>query len=108
MDNDWKDCETNLHICVMMGKANLAHRCSNIMIFVNAVTPFLYFIHSHVRGRTLAQDEQLREFPIQVQFPFDVYKTPIYELVGVGLLFHVVETGIVIALLNALILTLVS
>lgn len=108
MDDDWKDSETNLRECVMMDKANLAHRCSNAMISVNALATFLYFIESHVRGYTRSKNGQLRRFPIQVQFPFEVYKTPIYELVGVGLFFHVLETAIIIAMLNALILTLVS
>ena len=108
MDNDWKDSGTNLRECVMMNKANLAHRCSNAMISVNALATFLYFIESHVRGYTRSKNEQFRRFPIQVQFPFEVYKTPVYELVGVGLFFHVLKTAIVIAILNALILTLVS
>lgn len=108
MDDDWKDCGTDLHECVMMDKANLAHRCSNAMISVNAVATFLYFTDSYVRGRILSKDGQFRKFPIQVQFPFNVHKTPIYELVGVGLFFHVLETATVIAMLNALILTLVS
>lgn len=106
MDDDWKDCGTNLRECVMMDKANLAHRCSSAMISVNALATFLYFIDSHVRG--LSKNGQFREFPIQVRFPFEVYKTPIYELVGVGLFFHVLETATIVAMLNALILTLVS
>ncbi|XP_011694609.1 PREDICTED: odorant receptor 13a-like [Wasmannia auropunctata] len=107
MDDDWKDCGTNLRECVMMDKASLAHRCSNAMISVNAVATFLYFIDSYVRGRTLSKNGQSRDFPIQVLFPFEVHKTPIYQLVGVGLFLHVLETAIVIAMLNALILTLV-
>ncbi|XP_011065196.1 PREDICTED: odorant receptor 22c-like [Acromyrmex echinatior] len=107
MDDDWKDNRTNLRECVMMNKANLAHRCSNAMISVNALATFLYFIESHVRGYTRSKNGQFRRFPIQVQFPFEVYKTPVYELVGVGLFFHVLKTAIIIAILNALILTLV-
>lgn len=108
MDDDWKDCGTKLREYVMMDKANLAHRCSSAMISVNVVATFLYFIDKYVRGRTLSKNGQLRKFPIQVQFPFEVQETPIYEFVFVGLFFHVLETAIVIAMLNALILTLVS
>ncbi|XP_024879255.1 odorant receptor 22c-like isoform X2 [Temnothorax curvispinosus] len=107
MDDDWKDCGTDLRECVMMDKANLAHRCSNAMISVNALATFLYFIDSYVRGSMLSKDGQLREFPIQIQFPFEVHETPFYQLVGLGLFFHVLETATVIAMLNALILTLV-
>ncbi|XP_024879257.1 uncharacterized protein LOC112459412 isoform X4 [Temnothorax curvispinosus] len=106
MDDDWKDCGTDLRECVMMDKANLAHRCSNAMISVNALATFLYFIDSYVRGSMLSKDGQLREFPIQIQFPFEVHETPFYQLVGLGLFFHVLETATVIAMLNALILTL--
>lgn len=102
MDDDWKECGTGLHECVMMDKANLAHRCSNAVISVNALATVLYFIDSYVRGRTIAKNRQFREFPIQVQFPFNVHETPIYELVSVGLFLHVLETAIVITTLNAL------
>ncbi|XP_018364902.1 PREDICTED: uncharacterized protein LOC108762413 [Trachymyrmex cornetzi] len=107
MDDDWKDSGTNLRECVMMNKANLAHRCSNAIISVNAIATFLYFIEIHVRGYTRSKNGQFRRFPIQVQFSSEIYKTPVYELVGVGLFFHVLKTAIIIAILNDLILTLV-
>lgn len=108
MDDDWKDCGTDLREYMMMEKANLAHRCSNAMISVNALATFLYFIDHHVRRRTLSKDEQFFKFPIQVQFPFEIHETSVYELINVGLFFHVLETATVIAMMNALILTLVS
>lgn len=40
----------------MMDKANLTHRCSNVMISVNALATFLYFMDSYVRGHTLSKD----------------------------------------------------
>ncbi|XP_011862388.1 PREDICTED: odorant receptor 67c-like [Vollenhovia emeryi] len=108
MNDDWKDCETKLRECVMIDKANLAHRCSNAMISINILSTFLYFIDKYIRGHRVSKNGQLfREFSIQIQFPFDVYKRPVYELVNVGLFFHVFVTGVVMAMLNALILTLV-
>ncbi|GAB1863032.1 Odorant receptor [Camponotus japonicus] len=107
IDDDWNDRATDLRQCVMMDKANLAHRCSNAIVSVNAVATVLYFIDSHVRRRTISKDGQHREFPIQVQFPFEVHETPIFEFVVLGLFFHVLETATVIAILNSLILTLV-
>ncbi|XP_029663520.1 odorant receptor 22c-like [Formica exsecta] len=107
MDNDWKDRATDLRECVMMDKANLAHRCSNAIISVNAVATVLYFIDSHVRRRTVSKDGQHRDFPIQIQFPFEAHETPVFEFVVLGLFFHVLETATVIATLNSLILTLV-
>lgn len=108
MDDDWKDRGTDLREYMMMEKANLAHRCSNAMISVNALATFLYFIDHHVRRRVLSKDERFPKFPIQVQFPFEIHKTSVYELINVGLFFHVLETATVIAMTNALILTLVS
>ncbi|XP_039310437.1 odorant receptor 22c-like isoform X1 [Solenopsis invicta] len=107
MDDDWKECGTEFHECIMVDKANLAYRCSNVLISVNAIATFLYFIESYASERKLSKNGQLRKFPIQAQFPFDVQETPIYEFVDVGLFFHVLETATVIAMLNALILTLV-
>ncbi|XP_072750311.1 odorant receptor 22c-like [Anoplolepis gracilipes] len=107
MDDDWKNRATDLHESVMMDKANLAHRCSNAMISVNVVATVLYFIDSHVRRRKISKDGQYREFPIQVQLPFEIHETLIFEFIVLGLFFHVLETATVIAILNSLILTLV-
>ncbi|KMQ97903.1 odorant receptor 47a [Lasius niger] len=107
MDDDWKNRATDLHECVMTDKANLAQRCSNAMISVNAMATVLYFIDSHVRRRTISMDGH-RGFPIQVQFPFETHETPVFEFVVLGLFFHVLETATVVAILNSLILTLVS
>lgn len=108
MDDDWNDCGDELRECVMTGKANLAHRCSNVMMSINAVATVLYFVDSQVRQRMVSKDGQRREFPVQVQLPFEVQESPIFELVMLGLFFHVLQTATVIAMLNALILTLVS
>jgi len=107
MDDDWKDA-TDLHKCVMINKANLAHRCSNAMIFVNIVATVLYFIDSYARIRIFSKDGQYPEFPIQIQLPLKAHETPVFDFIVLGLFFHVLETAIAIAVLNSLILTLVS
>ncbi|XP_067206903.1 odorant receptor 22c-like [Linepithema humile] len=107
MDDDWNECATKLHECMMMDKANLAHRCSNAMISINALSTVLYFIDSYVRRRTFSEDGRFREFSVQVQLPYEAHESPIFEFVNVGLFFHVLETATVIAMLNSLILTLV-
>lgn len=107
MENDWKNCASELHECMMTSKANLAQRCSNAMISINAVATVLYFIDSQVRRRMVSEDGS-REFPVQAKLPFDAYESPVFEFVIVGLFFHVLETATVIAMLNSLILTLVS
>jgi len=107
MENDWNDRMSELHECMMTGKANLAQRCSNAMISVNAMATVLYFIDSYLRRRIVSEDGS-REFPVQVKFPFELHKSPIFEFVIVGLFLHVLETATVIAMLNSLILALVS
>ncbi|GAB1863033.1 Odorant receptor [Camponotus japonicus] len=106
MDDDWKDA-TDLHKCVMINKANLAHRCSNAMIFVNIVATVLYFIDSYAHIRIFSKDGQYPEFPIQMQLPLKAHETPVFDFIVLGLFFHVLETAIAIAVLNSLILTLV-
>ncbi|XP_011862394.1 PREDICTED: odorant receptor 13a-like isoform X2 [Vollenhovia emeryi] len=110
MNDDWNNCSTYSHSYVMTSKANLAHRCSNVMIFINSLSTIFYFIGSFVSHRTLSTggEKNLREFPMQVQFPFDAATdSPIFEIIVLGLFLHVWETAAVIALLNSLILTLV-
>lgn len=108
MNDDWNDRPTDLHACVMTSKATLAHRCSNIMITLNTLSTVFYFVGSFMSHRTVSRHGDLREFPMQVQFPFDATGSPIFELIALGLILHVWETATVIALLNSLILTLVS
>ncbi|EGI58895.1 hypothetical protein G5I_13011 [Acromyrmex echinatior] len=102
MNDDWNNCST--HTCMMMNKANLAHRCSNVMLTLNSLSVIFYFAGNYVSHRTSSTD--FREFPIQIQFPFHATDSPIFEFIVLGLFLHVWETAIVIALLNSLILTL--
>lgn len=108
MDDDWNNCAADSYVRVMTSKAILAHRCSNVMMTVNALSAIFYFIGSHISHRAIAADGEHREFPMQVQFPFNATNSPIFEFVVLGLFLHVLETATVIAILNSLILTLVS
>ncbi|EZA57548.1 ObirOr5-V22 [Ooceraea biroi] len=105
MEDDWNDCVTDSYICVMKSKAGLAHRCSNAMMTLNTLSAIFYFIGNYLSHR--AVDGAPREFPMQVQFPFNATNSPIFELIVLGLFLHVWETATVIAMLNSLILTLV-
>ncbi|XP_018047594.1 PREDICTED: odorant receptor 4-like [Atta colombica] len=104
MNDDWNNCST--HTCMMMNKANLAHRCSNVMLILNSLSVIFYFVGNYMNHRIVSTD--FREFPIQIQFPFHATDSPIFEFIVLGLFLHVWETAIVIALLNSLILTFSS
>ncbi|KMQ97904.1 odorant receptor 2a [Lasius niger] len=57
--------------------------------------------------RTMSAGGGTREFPVQMQFPFDhATDSPIFELILLGYFLHVWETATVIAMLNSLILAL--
>ncbi|XP_032669831.1 odorant receptor 13a-like [Odontomachus brunneus] len=108
MDDDWNDnCVTDSHALVMTSKATLAHRCSNAMMILNTLSTVFYFLGNYVSHRTISADEP-REFPVQMQFSFNATNSPIFEFIVLGLFLHVWETAVVIAMLNSLILTLVS
>ncbi|XP_011148031.2 odorant receptor 4-like isoform X2 [Harpegnathos saltator] len=107
MDDDWHgDCVTDSYTCVMTSKAALAHRCSNAMMTLNTLSTVFYFIGSYLSHRTISADEP-RGFPVQMQFPFNATKSPIFEFIVLGSFLHVWETAVVIAMLNSLILALV-
>ncbi|XP_019699256.1 uncharacterized protein LOC105188334 isoform X3 [Harpegnathos saltator] len=106
MDDDWHgDCVTDSYTCVMTSKAALAHRCSNAMMTLNTLSTVFYFIGSYLSHRTISADEP-RGFPVQMQFPFNATKSPIFEFIVLGSFLHVWETAVVIAMLNSLILAL--
>lgn len=107
MDDDWNDdCVTDSYVCVMTGKANLAHRCSNVMMTLNTLSTVFYFAGSYLSHRMTFADGK-REFPVQMQFPFNATESPVFEFIVVGSFLHVWETAVVIAMLNSLILALV-
>ncbi|XP_032669828.1 odorant receptor 13a-like [Odontomachus brunneus] len=108
MDDDWKDdCITDSYALVMTSKANLAHRCSNAMMSLNTLGTVFYFLGNYVSQRANSADEP-REFPVQMQLPFNATNSPIFELIVLGQFLHMWETSVVIAMLNSLIFALVS
>lgn len=109
MEDDWNNQVTDSHVCVMTSKANLAHRCSKAMMILNSLSTIFYFVGSYLSHRIISAGEEPREFPVQMQFPFDqASDSPIFELIYLATFFHVWETATVIAMLNSLILALVS
>ncbi|EFN71826.1 Putative odorant receptor 24a [Camponotus floridanus] len=109
MEDDWNNQVTDSHVYVMTSKANLAHRCSKAMMILNSLATIFYFVGSYLSHRIISAGEEPREFPIQMQFPFDqASDSPIFELIYLATFFHVWETATVIAMLNSLILALFS
>ncbi|XP_032669830.1 odorant receptor 4-like [Odontomachus brunneus] len=108
MDDDWKDdCVMDSYALVMTSNANLAHRCSNAMMTLNTIGTVLYFLGNYVSQRAISAGE-FREFPVQMQLPFNATSSPIFELIVLGQFLHMCETAVVMAMLNSLLFALVS
>lgn len=112
MDKDWSD-GTAIHsdVSTMIRHANLSRQCSNVMITTNALSVFFYTIGGPILRSVIHRNDQetiTRELPIKMEFPFNVDNSPIFELVLVIQLFHDLSVACIIAMLNALLVTLVS
>ncbi|XP_032669826.1 odorant receptor 13a-like [Odontomachus brunneus] len=107
MDDDWEDdCVTDSYALVMTSNANLAHRCSNAMMTLNTIGTVLYFLGNYVSQRAISAGE-FREFPVQMQLPFNATSSPIFELIVLGQFLHMCETAVVMAMLNSLLFALI-
>ncbi|KAF3054435.1 Odorant receptor 038 [Nylanderia fulva] len=111
MDKDWKDeIAINSDVSTMIRHANLSRQCSNVMISTNALSVFFYTIGGPILRSMIHKNDQestTRELPIKMKFPFNVDRSPIFELVLVVQLFHDLSVACIIAMLNALLVTLV-
>ncbi|XP_012219956.1 odorant receptor 13a-like isoform X1 [Linepithema humile] len=109
MDKDWSD-GIQSDVSTMIRHANLSRQCSNIMITTNALAVFFYTIGGPILRSIINKSNQettTRELPIKMEFPFNVDNSPIFELVLVIQLFHDLSVACIIAMLNALLVTLV-
>lgn len=108
MDRDWSD-GVQSDVSTMIRHADLSRQCSNIMITTNAMAVFFYTIGGPIlRSIIDKSDRETRELPIKMEFPFNVDNSPIFEVVLVMQFFHDLSVACIIAMLNALLVTLVS
>ncbi|TGZ49751.1 hypothetical protein DBV15_01343 [Temnothorax longispinosus] len=113
MEEDW----SNVHICdksvwcIMESNANLSRRCSNVLIGINVTSVICYTMTSLLR-RSADFKEDLnissKVLPIKMEFPFAVEASPLFELLAVGQVLHVLSIASLVAIVNCLIITLVS
>jgi len=112
MDNDWSNEVTmDSHLSTMIKHADLSRQLSNVMIMTNASAVFFYTIGGLILRSMIHKNNRetaTRELPIKMEFPFNVDNSPIFELVFVAQLFHDLSVACIIAMLNALLVTLVS
>lgn len=111
MDKDWSDgIAIHSNISTMIRHANWSRQCSNIMITTNALAVFFYVIGGPILRSIIQRNDRessTRELPIKMEFPFKVDNSPIFELVLIAQFFHDLSVACIIAMLNALLVTLV-
>lgn len=113
MSKDWSDgTAEDSDVSTMMSHANLSRQLSNMMIVTNASAVFFYTIGGPILRSMIYKDHRAetttRELPIKMEFPFNVDGSPVFEVVLVAQLFHDLSVACIIAMLNALLVTLVS
>lgn len=112
MDRDWKECVIkDSYESTMISVAELSSRCSNVMISINALAAFFLSIGEHLlqsMGNVSGVDNNSRELPIKMEFPFDVSETPIFECFLVGQFFYELVLASIVGIMNALLVSLVS
>lgn len=103
MSNDWREYS---NVYVMIDKAILAHRCSKLTIGLYSTAVMLYStatINFHKQT-----DDDCRELLIKMELPFVFCESPIYEIVACVQFVHLMAVASTIAMLDALLVTLVS
>ncbi|XP_011148028.2 odorant receptor 13a-like [Harpegnathos saltator] len=111
MDADWRECvNVDRYSQVMTAKAGISYFCSNAMLNFNTIAGVLYLLGDYAVGIVYhAEDDNTtsRPFPIKLLFPLEAEQSPIYELLVVVVFVHVMLNTYTVAILNALIFTLV-
>lgn len=113
MDKDWSEgIAIDSEVSTMTRQANLSRQCTNVMITTNALAVFTYTIGGPILRSMMVHknDDEVttRELPLKMEFPFDVRYSPVFEVVAVLQILHDLSVACIVALLNALIVTLVS
>ncbi|XP_012063338.1 PREDICTED: odorant receptor 67c-like [Atta cephalotes] len=112
MEEDW----TNVNIydksvsCIMASNANLSRYCSNVLISINAAAAICYSVTNFLRLSTDFKENlniSSRVLPVKMKFPFKVDVSPLFELLAVGQILHVVSIATLVGMMNCLIITLV-
>ncbi|XP_067206874.1 odorant receptor 13a-like isoform X2 [Linepithema humile] len=111
MNRDWKDCVINdSYTSTMMSVADLSHRCTNVMISINALAAFFLSIGEHLlqsMNDADRVDNNSRQLPIKMEFPFDVSKSPVFECFLAGQFLYELLLASVVGMVNALLVSFV-
>jgi len=111
MEEDW----SNVDICnksisfIMANNSDMSRRCSNVLMSISAAAAICYSMASFLRSANLKEELNIssRVLPIKMEFPFEVDASPLFELLAIGQVLHVVSIAVLVAMINCLVITLV-
>ncbi|EZA57551.1 hypothetical protein X777_02089 [Ooceraea biroi] len=112
MEHDWRECAVNdSYVSTMLNVAELSHRCSNVMISINALAAFFLSIGEHLLQSMNVDDSRAnnysRELPIKMEFPFDVSKSPVFECFLMGQFLYELVLACLVGMVNAILVSLI-
>ncbi|XP_076632381.1 odorant receptor 22c-like [Colletes latitarsis] len=111
MVSDWTNSSNaKLNTDVMISKADLTNRCSYVIIGLYVLAVILYSsvcLEVFYESENDEIDSIQRELLIKMEFPFAIYKSPIYECVLFAQFMQLMCTASGIAMLDALIITMI-
>ncbi|XP_011694669.1 PREDICTED: odorant receptor 13a-like [Wasmannia auropunctata] len=112
MEEDWSNVKIfdKSVSYIMASNAELSRRCSNVLISINAMSAICYSMTNLLRYSVDFKDDlniSSRVLPIKMEFPFEVDASPLFELLALGQVLHVVSIAALVAMMNCLIITLV-
>lgn len=111
MEEDWSNICDKSVLYIMTNNADLSRRCSNVLISINATAAISYSMTNLLRHSVdLKKNLNIssRVLPIKMEFPFEVDAFPLFELLAVSQVLHVVSIAALVGMMNCLIITLVS
>lgn len=109
IDSDWKECVSNSYGFSMTKLADLSRRCANVLIGSHVIAGFFMSVVFYVvRLMKYADNEVSRQFPVGMEFSFEVEESPIYEFIVIGQIFYEMSLATIVGMVNALLATLVG
>ncbi|XP_018348722.1 PREDICTED: uncharacterized protein LOC108752420 [Trachymyrmex septentrionalis] len=108
MAADWREA-TSSEMHIMMSKANLSRRFSNVIIGLHSVAVMCFGIEvlaSHTNDADHGIETPVRAFTLKLQLPLRCNESPLYELVMSLEFLHQLAASTTTGVLNSLLITL--
>ncbi|KAL0133987.1 hypothetical protein PUN28_001121 [Cardiocondyla obscurior] len=106
MDRDWNDRVISESYSILTTVAAQSRRYSFVLIGIHILAGFFLSIGAYAI-RTMNKADNSREFPIKMEFSFEVLESPLFECVLATQIFYTLSLASVVGMINALLATLV-